>query len=79
MNRRSFIGFLVSAPATKSLPWGKIAKVIAPITPTISAAIVAENGDLFSKLVATTLRSHSAEISLNIKKNNALLHRLKPH
>ena len=39
ISRRGFLAFLVTAPVTSALPWGKIANVIAPIAPATAAAI----------------------------------------
>ena len=65
MNRRGFIGFLVAAPVTKALPWGKITKLIEvialktpePISIVLTEIIVeiikARNPELLSNMQTT--------------------------
>lgn len=71
MNRRRFIGFLIAAPLSKSLPWNAIANGLEKIAPGISNDIRLS----FSEIVAETLRRHRHEIAANILASNALLKR----
>ena len=72
MNRRGFISFLLSAPVTKVLPWGGIAKLIEPIAPKTAATIT---GTL-DEIISVTIRARTAELIANIEANNALMKRL---
>ena len=72
MNRRSFLGFLVSAPLTRALPWQKISAVLAPVIPAISAEIDL----LLAEIISRTIRVRMEELVANVEANNALLRRL---
>lgn len=73
MNRRSFIAFLVAAPISRKLPWNSVARIVAPLTPVVSAEITKSLADIITEMI----RSRSAEIAANVVANNALLHKLK--
>lgn len=72
MNRRGFIGFLVAAPITKSLPWEGIAKFIEPIAPQTSAAISLS----LSEIIAATIKARTPELMANLHANNVLMRKL---
>ena len=73
MNRRGFLGFLVTAPLTKFLPWHDIAKFIEPFAPETAATI----SFTVSEIVEMTIRARVPGLIANIEANNALLKRLK--
>ena len=73
MKRRGFLAFLIAAPVTSSLPWPKIANVLATIAPATAARI----NLTITEIIAETMLRTQEKIIANILQNNALLKRLK--